>query len=75
MASQLKLERIRRDLSQTHLAALAMNQVDQPRLSLLEYKVKPHDHEVEIVTEVLGVPATVLWSELVDQMGSEVETA
>jgi hypothetical protein len=64
MATRLKVERVRRDLTQMDLVALTLNQIDQPRLSLLERGVRPREDEAKILGKVLGLSPNELWPEL-----------
>ncbi len=60
----LKIERIRRNLSQMELCALTSNQINQPRLSQLERGVIPRQAEAVILEKVLGLSPGALWPEL-----------
>ncbi len=66
MASQLKMERVKRDLTQRALAALTLNQIDQPRISVLERGVRPQPEEAKTLSQALGVPLVELWPDLVE---------
>jgi transcriptional regulator with XRE-family HTH domain len=68
MANALKLERVRRDLTQVDLAALTGDKVPQYRLSLLERGVRPRPDEAEALSEVLGLASRDLFPELSEEV-------
>jgi transcriptional regulator with XRE-family HTH domain len=64
MVTMLKIERVRRGLSQAKLAALTSGQIDQPRLSLLERGLPPKKSEAKALEAVMGLPPGALWPDL-----------
>ncbi len=59
MASPLKIERVKKDLSQTKLAELTHSH--QKRISRLERGARPYPQEARELAELVGVPVEELF--------------
>jgi transcriptional regulator with XRE-family HTH domain len=71
MATALKVERVKRDLSQEDLVMLTFCKLSQPRISQLERGVTPRLEEVEVLAKALGMSPRELWPDLAGVEGLE----
>ena len=64
MATKLKVERIKRDWSQTEVAARTQNIVGQAKLSMIERGLKPDPREAAALAVAFGLPPDILFAEI-----------